>query len=158
MRTPLFRLVFTPLLAPAPSTARRKSQPRLYTTPSFCPAVAYGGRAAVLSTVGRGSRSAARAQLERTPSARSASVRPPRAHELLSPASPVEPMMSLAGETPPPPRPAAYRDVVGGDAVTMMPGMLRPREYPSPPPSRPARGHPRASLKNSQLSTYLRLL
>ena len=135
MRTPLFRLVFTPLLAPAPSTVRRKSQQRRYTTPAFCLAVAYGGRAAVLSTVGRGSLSAARAQLERTPSARSASVRPPRAHELLSPASPVEPMMSLAGETPPPPRPSAYRDVVGGDTVTMMPGMLRPREYPSPPPA-----------------------
>ena len=70
------------------------------TTLAFCLA-AYGGRAAVLSTVGHGSPSAARAQLERTPSARSASVRPPRAPELLSPASPVEPVMSLAGETSP---------------------------------------------------------
>ena len=67
-----------------------------------CILAAYGGRASVLSTVGHGSPSADRAQLERTPSARSASARPPHAHELLSPpASPVEPMMSVAGETSP---------------------------------------------------------
>ena len=58
-----------------------------------CILAAYGGRAPVPSTVGHGSPSAARAQLERTPSARSASVRPPRAHKLLSPTSPFEPVM-----------------------------------------------------------------